>query len=106
MVALAESRAKQLREHSGFANAGVYDPASVKGTHVVYVLHDATKPELYGGLPSNPQIPLSFTFWKRFAKPTALLLGLLAAPVAFFHYVTAGPKVAEPPSHDKPGPPQ
>jgi len=106
MVALAESRAKQLREHSGFANAGVYDPASVKGTHVVYVLHDATKPELYGGLPRNPQIPAGFTFWKRFAKPTALLLGLLAAPVAFFHYVTAGPKVAEPPSHDKPGPPQ
>ena len=63
------SRARQLREHSSFADAGVYDPPSVGGTHVIYVLHDATKPELYGGLPSNPQIPLTYTVWKRFAKP-------------------------------------
>ena len=49
-----ETRARQLREHSGFANAGVYDPPSVGGTHVIYVLHDVTKPELYGGLPANP----------------------------------------------------
>ena len=53
--------------------------------------------ELYGGLPSNPRIPASFTLWKRFAKPVALLLGLFAAPVAFFHYVTEGPKEPQPP---------
>ena len=29
MVQIASSRAKQLREQSGFANAGVYDPASI-----------------------------------------------------------------------------
>jgi hypothetical protein len=92
MRALADSRAQQLREQSGFTNAGVYDPQSVKGTHVIYVLHDATKPELYGGLPANPQIPVSYTIWKRLAKPVALFLGLLAAPVAFFHYITEGPK--------------
>src|SRR5881296_1729426 len=56
MRALADARAKQLREHSGFPNAGVYDPSSIGGTHVIYVLHDITKPELYG-LPANPQIP-------------------------------------------------
>ena len=32
MKTLAESRARQLREHSGFANAGVYDPPGVGGT--------------------------------------------------------------------------
>jgi hypothetical protein len=96
MLGLAKMRADQLRKESGFANAGVYDPASVGGTHVVYVLHDATKPELYGGLPSNPRIPVSYTAWKRVAKPVALLLALLAAPVAFFHFVTQGPKLPSP----------
>ena len=79
-----------------FPNAGVYDPPGVGGTHVIYVLHDVTKPELYGGLPSNPTIPASFTVWKRFAKPIGLLVALFAAPVAFFHYVTEGPKRAQP----------
>ena len=98
MRALADARARQLREHSGFPNAGVYDPASIGGTHVVYVLHDATRPELYGGLPANPVIPPSFTIWKRFAKPIALFLGLFAAPIAFFHYITEGPKEPMPPA--------
>jgi formate dehydrogenase beta subunit len=92
MRALADERARQLREHSGFANAGVYDPPSVNGTHVVYVLHDITQPELYGGLPANPTIPASYTLWKRAAKPIGLFLALLAAPMAFFHYITEGPK--------------
>ena len=51
----------------------------------------------YGGLPANPQIPPTYTIWKRVAKPIALLLGLFAAPVAFFHYVTEGPKEPQPP---------
>jgi len=107
MRALADARAKQLREHSGFPNAGVYDPPSIGGTHVIYVLHDITKPELYGGLPANPQIPPTFTMWKRFAKPVALMLSLFAVPVAFFHYVTQGPKEPQPPSagFDGSGPP-
>jgi formate dehydrogenase iron-sulfur subunit len=100
MRALAEARATQLREHSGFPNAGVYDPPSIGGTHVIYVLHDITKPELYGGLPANPQIPATFTVWKRFAKPIALVLSLFAVPAAFFHYVTQGPKEPQPPSNE------
>ena len=35
------------------ANAGVYDPSGVGGTHVIYVLRDATHPEKYGGLPDT-----------------------------------------------------
>src|SRR5258708_24621135 len=64
MKFLAENRAKQLRDHFGYENAGVYDPPGVGGTGVIYVLHDATKPELYGGLPSNPTIPMAVKFWK------------------------------------------
>src|SRR5213075_2653510 len=96
MLGLAEARAQQLREHSGFPDAGVYNPSSIGGTHVVYVLHDAKNPELYGGLPRNPTINLSFTLWKRVAKPVALLLGLFAAPVAFFHYITEGSREPQP----------
>jgi formate dehydrogenase beta subunit len=102
MRRLADTRAQQLREHSGFPNAGVYDPPSIGGTHVIYVLHDITQPELYGGLPANPQIPPSYTVWKQVAKPVALLLALFAAPVAFFHYVTEGPKEPQPPGREVP----
>jgi len=44
MKYIAEERAKQLRDNFGWQNAGVYDPQSVGGTHVIYVLHDATDP--------------------------------------------------------------
>ena len=63
MKELAESRAQQFRDHSGFANAGVYDPPGVGGTGVIYVLHDVTNPEAYGGLP-NPHIPWTVRLWK------------------------------------------
>jgi formate dehydrogenase beta subunit len=61
MKFLAEKRATQLRDVSGFKDAGVYDPDTIGGTHVIYVLHDITKPEKYGELPAKPRIPLSFT---------------------------------------------
>ena len=97
MLFAAEARAAQLREHSGFKDAGVYNPQSVSGTHVIYVLHDATQPELYGGLPKTPVIPPSYSIWKRVAKPVALALGMLAVPAAFLHYLMEGPKEAEGP---------
>jgi formate dehydrogenase beta subunit len=98
MLQIAETRAAQLREQGGYPNAGVYDPASIGGTHVVYVLHDIDQPEQYGGLPANPTIPASFTTWKRVAKPMGLLLALLAVPAAVFHYLTVGPKDETPAS--------
>ena len=96
MKEAAEHRAKQLREQSGFADAGVWDPQSIGGTHVIYVLHDATKPELYGGLPKHPRIPVVYTWWKYFLKPLSLLGVALGAVGIGFHYVGYGPKPTQP----------
>jgi formate dehydrogenase iron-sulfur subunit len=95
MKALAESRSAQLRAN-GFKDAGVYDPESVGGTHVMYVLHDATNPELYGGLPKNPTIPLSYTIWKSVFKPVGLFISMLGFFGVVLHYVTQGPKRPHP----------
>jgi len=95
MVQIAGLRAKQLREVSGFADAGVYNPQSIGGTHVIYVLHDIKRPERYG-LPATPVIPPSYTYWKWIAKPTGLVLGLLGIGAVFFHRVFYGPKLPEP----------
>jgi formate dehydrogenase iron-sulfur subunit len=96
MKFIAQTRAQQLHDNFGFEKAGVYDPPSIGGTHVIYVLHDATRPEIYGGLPSNPQIPWSYTIWKWLAKPvlgTFALFGLLGV---FLHYVMVGPRRPQP----------
>ena len=92
---IASSRAKQLREVSGFANAGVYDPSSIGGTHVIYTLHDINTPERYG-LPKNPVIPPSYTLWKWTAKPIGLLMAGLGLLAVFFHRVSVGPKLPQP----------
>jgi len=96
MLGLANTRAQQLVQISGFKNAGVYDPQSVGGTHVIYVLHDATQPELYGGLPSNPTIPPSYTVWKWLAKPAGLVMAALGVFAVFFHRIAVGPKLPQP----------
>ncbi|HXX93681.1 MAG TPA: 4Fe-4S dicluster domain-containing protein, partial [Planctomycetota bacterium] len=59
----AEHRAEQVRK-DGFPRAGVYDPAGVGGTGVIYVLHHADRPELYGNLPREPKIEPEIRFWK------------------------------------------
>jgi formate dehydrogenase beta subunit len=102
MKELAETRAAQLRDVSGFADAGVYDPQSIGGTHVIYVLHDAKHPELYGGLPADPQIAFSYTYWKWIAKPIGLIIALLGLLAVFFHYIFTGPKRPQPEPEDLP----
>jgi len=89
---LAEQRANITRPLQ-LSKAGVYDPR-VGGTGVIYVLHDASQPELYGGLPKD----------RGFAKREAVegaaevarkyrdgwrLIGL------FVHYLRYGPKERE-----------
>src|SRR5581483_5882334 len=96
MKHIAENRAQQLREHYGFSKAGVWDPESVNGTHVIYVLHDVTQPELYGGLPAKPRIPVVYTAWKYFLKPLGLATTILGVLGVVFHYVSYGPKRPQP----------
>ena len=96
MVQIARTRVSQLRKESGFANADVYDPPSIGGTHVIYVLHDITRTDLYGGLPANPVIPPSYTIWKWLAKPTGLVMAMLGLVAVFFHRLTVGPKLPQP----------
>jgi formate dehydrogenase iron-sulfur subunit len=95
MKMAAEERTKQLKSN-GWANAGVYDPPGVDGTHVIYVLHDAQHPELYGGLPADPHIPLSFTVWKWLFKPVLGAISMLGLAGIFFHYVMVGAKRTQP----------
>lgn len=44
MKTLAGERVAELKTR-GYDNAGLYDPAGVGGTHVMYVLHHADKPK-------------------------------------------------------------
>jgi formate dehydrogenase beta subunit len=95
MKELAETRAQQLREESGFADAGVYDPPGVGGTHVIYVLHDAKHPELYGGLPKDPKIPPLVKLWKnplRWVGNLGIFVGVFGV---FIHYLRFGPKIVK-----------
>jgi hypothetical protein len=92
MKTLAEQRAEQLRTHYNFPNAGVYDPPGVGGTGVIYVLHDTKTPEIYGGLPSDPHVPLSVKLWKgplKWLGNIAMVGGVIGL---FVHYLRYGPK--------------
>jgi len=86
----------------GFENAGLYDPAGVGGTHVMYVLHHADNPKLYAGLPQNPEISPLVGLWKGVTKPLGLLAMGLAVLAGFFHYVRIGPQREE---HEEDVPP-
>jgi formate dehydrogenase beta subunit len=92
MLVVANRRAAQLRDHYGYQNAGVYDPAGVGGTGVVYVLHDVTHPEQYGGLPKDPRIPVMVGLWKGPLKWLGglAMFGGLAGMIA--HFFLFGPK--------------
>ena len=95
MLFEANKRVDQIKANTSHKNAGVYDPDGVGGTHVIYVLHDATNPEKYGGLPSNPTVPFMVKMWKgplKWIGGLAMTFGVLGM---FMHYVRFGPKRAE-----------
>jgi formate dehydrogenase beta subunit len=90
----AEKRVAQLKANTSWKNAGVYDPEGVGGTHVIYVLGDASATEKYE-LPENPTIPIFVKLWK---GPLKWLGGLgIAAGVlgVFMHRVRYGVKDVE-----------
>ena len=79
MHAHAKTRIADLQSR-GFDNAGVYDPPGVGGTHVMYVLHHASQPELYAALPANPRISPLVEAWKGAGKYVGLgVIGITAA---------------------------
>src|SRR5882672_12882614 len=94
MLEYAGERIVDLKER-GYAQAGIYDPPGVGGTHVVYVLQHADKPELYHGLPADPKISPWVSLWKGVAKPLAVAAMIGAALVSVFHYLKVGPSEAE-----------
>jgi len=75
----------------GYKNAGLYDPPGVSGTHVMYVLHHADRPQLYSGLPADPSINPLVHLWKGVAKPLATATMALVGLAGLFHYITKGP---------------
>jgi formate dehydrogenase iron-sulfur subunit len=93
MIDHAEERIADLKER-GYQQAGLYDPPGVGGTHVMYVLQHADRPELYG-LPKDPKISPLVSLWKGAAKPLALIVLGLAALGSFFHFVKVGPNEVE-----------
>ncbi|GLH42839.1 nitrate-inducible formate dehydrogenase subunit beta [Pseudomonas atacamensis] len=86
----------------GFENAGLYDPAGVGGTHVMYVLHHADTPKIYAGLPDHPAISPLVDLWKGISKPLGLLAMGAAVLAGFFHYVRIGPNRVEEDEHPTP----
>ncbi|WP_278438739.1 formate dehydrogenase subunit beta [Pseudomonas oryzihabitans] len=91
MTEHAQMRVGQLHDR-GFPGAGLYDPAGVGGTHVMYVLQHADKPELYTHLPADPQISPMVSLWKGVTKPIMSALLGVTAIAGIAHYLTKGPK--------------
>ena len=91
----AEARIKDLKSR-GFANAGLYDPPGVGGTHVMYVLHHADKPEIYAGLPKDPRISPIVELWKGVTKYAGLAVMGAFAAIGLLHHVVTGPNRVSP----------
>jgi formate dehydrogenase iron-sulfur subunit len=90
MIDLAQERIVDLKSR-GFANAGLYNPPGVGGTHVMYVLHHADKPEIYSNLPKDPKISAVVEAWKGVTKYAGMASIGAFAVLGFFHYVLNGP---------------
>jgi len=91
----ADARIKDLKSR-GFANAGLYDPPGVGGTHVMYVLHHADKPEIYARLPRDPKISPIVEAWKGVAKYAGLFAMGAIAVAGVLHHLIAGPNKVAP----------
>jgi formate dehydrogenase iron-sulfur subunit len=88
MLDHADGRVTDLKSR-GFKNAGIYDPPGVGGTHVMYVLHHADKPQLYANLPNNPRISPVVELWKGMTKYAGMAAVGFAAAFAFVHATIA-----------------
>ena len=98
MIALADERIEDLKSR-GYDKAGLYDPAGVGGTHVMYVLHHADKPSIYSDLPADPQISPVVESWKGTAKTVGLAAAGAAVVGGALHGLLARPN--KPSTHDE-----
>src|SRR5688500_18503036 len=89
MIQHANARIEDLKSR-GFANAGLYDPPGVGGTHVMYVLHHADKPEIYADLPKDPKISPVVELWKGLTKYAGLTAIASFVGLGFLHHVVSG----------------
>jgi formate dehydrogenase iron-sulfur subunit len=86
----AATRIEDLKSR-GFENAGLYDPPGVGGTHVMYVLQHADKPQIYSNLPKEPRISPVVGAWKGVTKYAGMAaIGAFAA-IGVLHHMVAGP---------------
>ena len=83
----------------GFAGAGIYDPQGVGGTHVMYVLQHADKPQLYRKLPTDPRISSAISGWKGWLKPAAAVAFFATLAGTVFHYTGVGPQTVDEDAH-------
>jgi formate dehydrogenase iron-sulfur subunit len=89
MLDLAGERLRELNER-GYEKAAVYDPAGVKGTHVMYVLPHGD-PELYR-LPAKPQVSPLVAFWRGGVAKALGVIAMAGVVVGgIFHYMKVGP---------------
>ncbi|MCL4066076.1 formate dehydrogenase subunit beta [Pseudomonas sp. GX19020] len=98
MKDLAATRVAELNER-GYDNAGLYDPAGVGGTHVMYVLQHADDPERYAGLPKDPKISPIVEGWKDLLKPAAAVAGAVAVGAMAAHFIGVGPNTTDDDDH-------
>ncbi|WP_165694160.1 formate dehydrogenase subunit beta [Teichococcus deserti] len=82
----AEGRIADLKSR-GYSQAGLYDPPGVGGTHVMYVLHHADKPQIYAGLPENPSISPLVQSWKGVTKYVGMAAMSMLAVGSVIHGV-------------------
>ena len=85
----AGKRIEDLKSR-GFDKAGLYDPPGVGGTHVMYVLHHADRPEIYAGLPANPTISPVVEAWKGISKYVGFGFMGFAAVAGVVHHLLMG----------------
>jgi len=95
MKAHAAGRITDLKSR-GYANAGLYDPPGVGGTHVMYVLHHADKPHIYNNLPDDPKISAVVQTWKGVTKYVGLAAMGFAAAASIVHGLFAKPNRVAP----------
>jgi formate dehydrogenase iron-sulfur subunit len=98
MRELAAERVAELTER-GFKQAAIYDPAGVKGTHVIYVLPHGDPP-LYR-LPAKPEVSPLVGLWRSgFARSLGVVTMAAVVVAGIFHYMKVGP--LEPKDGDRP----